>query len=83
MGLGGSLSSDDLERVVAAARSNTLATGAQLSAGPFPPDELQTAVASAVSHGESLAVVAAVADLPALAVLDALDALHASRTGRT
>ncbi|MHA7145346.1 hypothetical protein ACX80U_11570 [Arthrobacter sp. TmT3-37] len=50
---------------------------AGLVADPFPT-ELQMAVASAVSNGEPLAVVAAVAELPALAVLDAVDALHSS-----
>lgn len=68
------MSSDHLERVVAAARS----TGFRLE--PEPPAELQSAVASAVSSGEPLSVVAAAADMPSLAILDALDASHPSRT---
>jgi hypothetical protein len=60
--------SDYLEQVAALAQS----TG--FTVDPEPPAELQEAVASAVSHGEPLAVVAAVADMPSLAVLDALDA---------
>ncbi|MHA7145163.1 hypothetical protein ACX80U_10640 [Arthrobacter sp. TmT3-37] len=74
------MSADHLERVVAAVRSSSPATGAHPVVDPFPPAELQVAVASAVSSGESLAVVAAVADLPALAVLDAVDALQPGST---
>ncbi|MHA7190739.1 hypothetical protein ACX80N_10655 [Arthrobacter sp. MDT2-16] len=61
--------SDHLEQVAAIAHSTGFTVDAE------PPAELQQAVASAVSHGEPLAVVAAVADMPSLAVLDALDAL--------
>jgi hypothetical protein len=57
-----------LERVAAAAHS----TSSTLD--PEPPADLQLAVASAVNHGETLAVVAATADLPSLAILDALEA---------
>lgn len=77
------MSSDDLERVIAAARHSTPDVGAEHLADRFPPMELQIAVASAVTHGESLAVVAAVADLPALVVLDAVDALQTGKPGRT
>ncbi|RJT83324.1 hypothetical protein D6T63_02455 [Arthrobacter cheniae] len=70
------MSSSHLERVVAAARSSTSTEGLHPAADPFPVTELQVAVASAVSSGEPLAVVAAMADLPSLAVLDAVDALQ-------
>ncbi|OUM40029.1 hypothetical protein B8W73_16630 [Arthrobacter agilis] len=57
-----------------------------LSASIDPPEELQTAVASAISNGESLAAVAAIADLSPLAALDVLErhspqASPASATG--
>jgi hypothetical protein len=60
--------SNHLEHVAAIAHSTGLTVDVE------PPAKLQQAVASAVSHGEPLAVVAAVADMPSLAVLDALDA---------
>lgn len=69
------MSAGHLDRIVAA-RSSGAADGTDLSTDPFPLTELQIAAASAVSSGESLAVVAAMADLPALAVLDAVDALQ-------
>ncbi|MHA7208170.1 hypothetical protein [Arthrobacter sp. MDT1-65] len=69
------MTSDHLERVATVARS----TGDSVDADP--PAELQRAVASAVSSGVPLALVAAVADLPLLAVLDAVDALAASQPG--
>lgn len=72
--------SGDLERVVSTAHSGTPVMDAEHLADSFPPIELQIAVASAVSNGEPLAVVAAIADLPSLAVLDALDALHPIET---
>jgi len=72
------MSSSHLERVVAAALSSSSRAEQDFSSDPFPPTELQAAVASAVNNGESLAVVAAMADLPSLAVLDALDALQPS-----
>ncbi len=72
------MSSAELERVAAVARN----TGSTL-VDPEPPVELQRAVASAVTSGESLALVAAVADMPSLAVLDAVDAVTASRPDST
>ena len=74
------MSSDDLERVAAAVQSSTPVMDADVVVGSFPSTELQGAVASAVSNGEPLAVVAAVADLPSLAVLDAMDALQSGTT---
>jgi hypothetical protein len=62
----------DLDRVVAAARKDTAASHDDL-AGIDPPEELQSAVASAISNGESLAAVAAIADLSPLAALDVLE----------
>lgn len=62
------MSADHLERVAAAAQS----TGSAIA--PEVPPELQLAVTSALSSGEPLGVVAAVADMPSLAVLDVLDA---------
>lgn len=74
------MSSDDLERIVAATQSSSSVADADPMVGSFPSPELQVAVASAVSNGEPLAVVAVVADLPTLAVLDAIDALHPGTT---
>lgn len=73
------MSSGHLERVVAAARSSSSHTtieGLHPDTGALSLTELQVAAASAVSSGEPLAVVAAMADLPSLAVLDAVDALQ-------
>jgi hypothetical protein len=72
------MSSGHLERVVAAARSSssTSIEGLHPETGALSLTELQVAAASAVSSGEPLAVVAAMADLPSLAVLDAVDALQ-------
>ena len=67
------MSFEDLDRVVAAARKDTAAVHDDLSAGIDPPEELQSAVASAISNGESLAAVAAIADLSPLAALDVLE----------
>ncbi|MDN4610784.1 hypothetical protein [Arthrobacter burdickii] len=67
------MSFEDLDRVVAAARKDTAAVHDDLSASIDPPEELQSAVASAISNGESLAAVAAIADLSPLAALDVLE----------
>lgn len=71
---------DHLEWIVAAAYSHTPVMDVDLVADSFPLTELQIAIASAVSNGESLAAVATAADLPSLVVLDAVELLQAGRT---
>ncbi len=81
------MGSEHLERVAAIAHPDS-PTGVNPLKAPvvpvesMPPADLQAAIASAVHHGEPVAVVAATADVPALVVLDALDALepHAGHT---
>jgi hypothetical protein len=62
------MSTDHLGRVAEAARH------APRNSSPHLPAELQLAVATAADNGESLAAIAAAADVPSLAVLDAIDA---------
>lgn len=69
--------SDDLERVVAVAQSSNFVEN------PTPSAEHQLPVASAVTSGTSLAVVAGSAGVPSLAILDVVDSMNASQPGHT
>lgn len=73
------MSSDYLERVAAVAHAgDTAQTDPRVESASV--EELQVAIASAVNHGEPVAIVAAIADVPTLAVLDALEAQTTAHT---